>query len=121
MCFRQCANTEFIPLSHLLPFEQIHTHNVKILGIYVWAHRTSVFHSLLALAVIVVCRGVSLRSIFCSMCILLSCSQLMGTLHSCSTHANRKSKVCSNIALTGNFYVVYFFLFAIALLCCNMV
>ncbi len=41
-----------------------------------------------------------------SMCILLSYA-----------HAHRKSIVRSNNALTGNFYVVYLFLFAVALLC----
>ncbi len=36
---------------------------------------------------------------------------------SVTAHAHRKSIVRSNNALTGNFYVVYLFLFAVALLC----
>ncbi len=37
-------------------------------------------------------------------------------LYQYSSHAHRKSRVRSNNAPTGNFYVVYLFLFAVALL-----
>ncbi len=36
-----------------------------------------------------------------------------------TAHAHRKSRVFSNNAPTGSFYVVYLFLFAVALLCCS--
>ncbi len=45
----------------------------------------------------------------------------LGLLYSLVTaHAHRKSRVRSNNAPTGNFYVVYLLLFAVALQCCGM-
>ncbi len=56
--------------------------------------------------------GVMLHSIFC-------CMNVRST-HVLLTYAHQRSNVHSNNAAAGNLNVVYLFLFAIALLCSNM-